>query len=35
MLTDPGVIFFFFLHLGGKLLPGEAKPDGPNFPGVD
>lgn len=33
MLTDPGVIFFF-LHLGGKLLPGEAKPDGPNFPGV-
>lgn len=33
MLTDLRVIFF--LHLGGKLLPGEAKPDGPNFPGVD
>lgn len=34
MLTDLG-IGFFPLHLGGKLLSGEVKPDGPKFPGVD
>lgn len=34
MLTDLRIVSFL-LHLGGKLLSGEAKPDGPKFPGVD